>query len=173
MIKSTVSMIAAMAENRVIGAGDEIPWHVPEDFKYFKAQTLGKPIIMGRTTFESIHKMKGTEPLSGPCLPKRQNIIVTRNADYHPTDCVVGHSLENAIEQAQSHVNETNEIMVCGGGQIYKQALGLADKIYLTVIHQTPDGDVFFPELSKDDWMLASSDPQDGFTFYIYERARK
>ena len=170
MAKPTISMIAAMTKNRVIGNGDKIPWHISEDFKYFKKNTLGKPVIMGRATFESIHKMKGTDPLSGPCLPKRPNVVVTRNADYKPTGCDVAHSLDKAIETAKNHVNETNEIMICGGGQIYKEALQIVDRMYLTIIDQDYEGDVFFPEWQDDEWDLTSSDPCDGFVFNIYDR---
>lgn len=164
-----ISLIAAMAKNRVIGNGDKIPWHIPEDFKYFKAQTLGKPIIMGRATFESIHTLKGTEP-DAPALPKRKNIIVTRQNDYTADDCIVSTSLNEAIESAKNYTNEENEIMICGGGQIYMQSMDIIDRMYLTILDKNHDGDVFFPEFSNSEWTLASSVPQDGYAFNIYDR---
>ena len=163
-----ISMIAACAKNRVIGNGDKIPWHIPEDFKYFKEKTLHKPIIMGRATFESIHKMRGSDPHLSPALPKRKNIIVTHQNDYKVTDCLVTLSLEDAIAAAKRE--NTDEIMICGGGTIYKQALTLADRIYLTEINQTYEGDVYFPEIDEKEWKLISSDPHDKYSFIIYER---
>lgn len=167
MSTPTISMIAAMAKNRVIGNGDQIPWHIPEDFKYFKEKTLGKPAIMGRATFESIHAMKGTDPYTGPALPKRTNIIVTRQSHYTVNDCMTCHSLEEAIEAANKET--TDEIMIIGGGTIYEQGLEYADRIYLTEIDKDYDGDVFFPALDSQ-WTLTSSDPQDGYSFNIYEK---
>jgi dihydrofolate reductase len=163
----TISLIAACSKNRVIGDGDKIPWHIPEDFKYFKEKTLGKPIIMGRATFESIHAMKGSNPHSGPALPKRKNVIVTRNQEYQPENCITCHSLEAAIEKAL--VEPVDEIMIIGGGTIYEQALPFAKRVYLTEIDKNYEGDVFFPELG-DEWELTSSDPQGGYSFNIYER---
>lgn len=165
-----VSMIAAMDKNRVIGNGDKIPWHIPEDFKYFKAQTLGKPIVMGRATFESIHAMKGSDPHSGPALPKRQNIIITRQSDYATNECAVCPSVESAIDVAKSHVNDANEVMVIGGGTIYTQALPHADRLYITIVDGKHEGDVFFPEFDNEEWRETSCDAHDGYTFYIYDR---
>lgn len=163
-----VSIIAAMAKNRVIGSGDKIPWHIPEDFQYFKEKTLGKPIIMGRATFESIHKMKGTDPLSGSCLSNRYNIVVTRQSNYKPVDCGVCHSLRSAIDLAAGQ--NTDEIMICGGGQIYTEALSIADRLYITEINENYEGDVFFPEWDKNIWSLTSSNPRDGFIFNIFDK---
>lgn len=168
MPKPLISMIAAMSENRVIGNGDQIPWHIPEDFKYFKEKTLGKPVIFGRATFESIHKIRGTEP-NIPALPKRKNIIVTRQADYQAKDCPIASSLEDAIEQASAF---HEEIMICGGGQIYTEGLHHADRLYITIIDGEYEGDVFFPEWSDEEWRMVSSDPRDGFTFYVYDRVK-
>jgi len=165
-----ISLIAAMAKNHVIGHGDKIPWHIPADFQYFKAKTLGKPIIFGRATYESIHAMKGTDPSAGPALPKRKNIIVTRQHDYKAKDSVVCSTLDAAITAAQNHMDETNEIMICGGGQIYAQAMDRVDRMYLTIIDQDYDGDVFFPQWDKDKWTLTSSAPQDGYVFNTYDR---
>lgn len=165
-----ISMIAAMDKNRVIGNGDKIPWYIPEDFKYFKAQTLGKPIVMGRATFESIHAMKGSDPHSGPALPKRKNVIITRQDDYVADDCIVCGSVQEAIEVAKNHTNETDEVMVIGGGTIYDQALSLSNRLYVTIVDGDYDGDVFFPEFDKNEWCEVSKDQYDGYCFYIYER---
>ncbi len=164
-----ISMIAAMAKNRVIGNGDKIPWHISEDFKYFKAQTLDKPIVMGRATFESIHAMKGSDPHSGPALSKRQNIIITRQDDYVAEDCVVCPSVESAVDVAKSHAKE---VMVIGGGAVYTQALPFADRLYITIVDGDYEGDVFFPEFDKNEWSQTSCDDHDGYSFYIYDRMK-
>lgn len=163
-----ISMIAAMAQNNVIGNGDDIPWHIPEDFKYFKEKTLDKPVIMGRATFESIHKIRGSDPDSGPALPKRTNIIITRQENYKAKDCFVSTSIEDAIAQAKLELAE--EIMIIGGGTIYEQALPFADYIYLTEIDGDYKGDVFFPELSPSEWQKIKSEKKDGFSFNEYGR---
>lgn len=165
-----ISMIAAMDKNRVIGNGDEIPWHIPEDFKYFKAQTLGKPIVMGRATFESIHAMKGSDPHGGSALPKRQNIIITRQNDYIAADCIVCPSVDSGISAAKSYVDDANEVMIIGGGTIYEQALPFTDRLYITIVDGEYEGDVFFPQFDKEEWHETSCDPHDGYTFYIYDR---
>lgn len=170
MIKPRISLITAMSKNHVIGNGDKIPWHIPEDFKYFKSKTLRKPIIFGRATFESIHKMKGTDPSSGPALPKRKNIIITGQSDYTAEDCIVSDSLETAIASSKNHIDDTNETMICGGGQIYKQSMDIADRMYITIIDKEYEGDVFFPKWDDETWALTSSDQQDGYVFNIYDR---
>jgi dihydrofolate reductase len=165
-----ISMIAAMDKNRVIGDGDKIPWHIPEDFKYFKAQTLGKPIVMGRATFESIHAMRGRAP-DCPALPQRKNIIITRQNDYAADDCVVCDSVDSAIDAAKKHVDDTNEVMIIGGGTIYKQALPRADRLYITIVDGDYGGDVFFPKFDdRNEWHETSCDRHDGYSFYIYDR---
>lgn len=163
-------MIAAMDKNHLIGDGDKIPWHIPEDFKYFKRMTLGKPIIMGRSTFESIHSMKGTNPSSGVALPKRDNIIITRDVNYKTVDCTVWHSINSALEFIKNSTDE--EIMVIGGGTIYKQFLQHADRLYITEIDGDYTGDTYFPKWSNEEWTLSSSTPQNGFTFKIYDRIK-
>jgi len=165
-----ISLIVAMSKNHVIGNGDKIPWHIPEDFKYFKKQTVGKPIIMGRSTYESIHGMKGTDPHAGLALPDRENIVVTSQSGYNVHATRLCHSLEQAIEIAKNHKGQDNEIMIIGGGQIYKQSMDIVDRMYITIIDKEYDGDVFFPKWSGDEWALTSSNPQDGYTFNIYDR---
>ena len=144
-----------------------MPWHIPEDFKYFKAKTTGKPVIMGRSTYESIHGERGTAG-QGPALPNRKNIIITRQSDYVAKDCSVCSSVEEAIAEAK--LEEPDEIMIIGGGQIYTMGLDYAERIYLTEIELEYPGDVYFPDFDEDKWSLASSDPQDGYSFNIYER---
>ncbi len=130
---ATISMIAAMAKNRTIGVNGRLPWHLKKDLQYFKQQTLGKPMVMGRKTFQSF----GERP-----LPKRPHIVITRDLNYNPQGVTVCHSLKEGIEVAATM---GDEVMVIGGGQIYKEALPLCDKIYLTEIELDIEGDTFFP----------------------------
>lgn len=135
-----VSIVVAAAANGVIGNDNDLIWHLPADLKHFKNVTSGSSIVMGRKTYESI----------GRPLPKRENIIITRQADLTIDGCLVFNSLQEAIEKAKSE-----EVFIIGGGEIYKQALELADKIYLTKIHQDFEGDTVFPEIGKD-WKIIS-----------------
>lgn len=135
-----VSIVVATAANGVIGNDNDLIWHLPADLKHFKAVTSGSSIVMGRKTFESI----------GRPLPKRENIIITRQVDLTIEGCLVVNSLEEAIDQAESE-----EVFIIGGGEIYKQAIELADKIYLTKIHQDFEGDTVFPEIG-DNWEVIS-----------------
>jgi len=155
-----ISMIAAMSKNRVIGSDNKLPWHIPEDFKHFKKNTLKKPVIMGRKTYESI----------GRLLPNRANIIITRKLDYYINGAIVVNSIEKALEYCES----MDEAMIIGGGEIYKEALPLATKIYLTVIDDEFDGDTFFPELDNT-WEKTSTDQREGdpsFSFNVFERIK-
>jgi len=138
-----VSLIVAVSENGVIGKDNDLIWHLPKDMKFFKDTTLGHHVIMGRKNFESIpHKFRP--------LPNRTNIVITRQSDYKAEDSIVVNSVEEALKVAKS--NGENEAFIIGGGQIYKLSLesNLIDRIYLTRIHQSFDGDTFFPELSSD-----------------------
>ncbi|MEO6013009.1 MAG: dihydrofolate reductase [Devosia sp.] len=139
-----VSIIAAVAENGVIGSGNAIPWRIPGDFAHFKRMTLGKPLIMGRKTFESI----------GRPLPGRTNIVVSRQEGYQPQGVIVVSSLEMALERAQSiaAAERANEVMIGGGAEIYRQAMPLADRMYLSVIAAEPEGDAFFPQIDFEQW---------------------
>lgn len=139
-----LAIIVAQAENRVIGINNNLPWHLPEDLRYFKRVTMGKPIIMGRKTFESI----------GRPLPGRTNIVVSRDTAYQPENVKVVNSLEAAKELAESicMVNGCDEAMVIGGAQIYEQALPLADRLYLTQVHAEVKGDALFPAFHPGDW---------------------
>lgn len=136
-----ISIIVAFSENNVIGLNEQMPWHLPADLKHFKKLTLGKPIIMGRKTFASI----------GSVLPGRTNIIVTRDQHYHVDDpiAIVTHSLADALKAA----GDVDEVMIIGGANIYAQALPYANCVYLTRIHQTFQGDTFFPPIDWSDWV--------------------
>lgn len=138
-----VSLIVAVSQNGMIGKDNDLIWHLPKDMKFFKDTTLGHHVIMGRKNFESIpHKFRP--------LPNRTNIVITRQSDYKAEDSIVVNSVEESLKVAKS--NGENEAFIIGGGQIYKLALeaNLIDKIYLTRIHHSFDGDTFFPELSSD-----------------------
>lgn len=148
-----ISLIAAMSENRVIGDKNTIPWDLPADRKRFRSLTLGHPVIMGRKTFESIGL-----PLDG-----RKNIIVTRQKDYQARGCLVAHDLPAAIKLA----GNAEEIFICGGGDIYHQALPLANRIYLTVIHQVYEGDTYFPTITEE-FVEVESNTVDNLPSYTF-----
>lgn len=134
-----ISLIAAMAHNRVIGKDNDMPWHMPADLKHFKAVTLGKPVIMGRRTFESI----------GRPLPGRRNVVITSNAHWHAEGVDVVHSPEDALQL----VVDEPEVMIIGGGKIYQHYLSLATSLYLTFIDLDVEGDTQFPDwLSVGHW---------------------
>lgn len=137
--KPSVSLVVAVAENGVIGQDNRLPWRLPADLQHFKALTIGKPIVMGRLTWESLPGL----------LPQRRHIVVTRNPDYQAEGAVVVHSLQAALTEA----GDVDEIMIVGGGQLYAEALPLAERVYLTRIHQSFDGDAFFPELDES-WLV-------------------
>ena len=139
--KKTTTIIAAMARNRAIGLDGEMPWHLPGELKHFKQTTMGKPIVMGRKTWESI----------GRALPGRQNIVVTRNQDYRAEGCLVARSLQSAIELA-----EGEEVMIIGGGQLYVLALPAAWRMVLTLVDCEPRADTWFPQWEKDEWQEIS-----------------
>lgn len=136
-----VTIIAAMARNRAIGLDGEMPWHLPAELKHFKESTMGKPIVMGRKTWESI----------GRVLPGRQNIVVTRNPSFQAPGCTLAGSLELAMDLAQGE-----EVMIIGGGQLYQLAMAAADRMILTRVDCEPDADTWFPEWQPQDWRQAS-----------------
>ena len=160
MTKPIISLVVAAADNNVIGRDNAMPWHIPEDFKHFKSVTMGKPCIMGRKTFESILAQLGKP------LPGRVNIIVSRK-NYQHEGALTCKDLNEAIEQATK--TGTDEICIVGGAQIYAQAIeqGLANKIYLTRVHQSPEGDAFFPALGPE-WIEQSRDDRNSFSFQTY-----
>jgi len=139
-----LSIIVAQSTNRVIGRQNKLPWYLPEDLKYFKRITQGKPIIMGRKTYESI----------GRPLPGRLNIVITRSTTYQPPGVKVVNSLEAAIELAehQALIDGVDEALVIGGAEIYQQAMSLAERLYLTQVHAEIEGDAYFPEINAQKW---------------------
>ncbi len=134
----TLSIIVAIAKNRAIGKENQLLWHISEDLKRFKRITMGCPVIMGRKTFESL----------GRPLPGRKNIIITRNTSLCYEDCECYGSIEEAIASC----NDDKEVFIIGGGEIYKQTISIADKLYLTVVHHNYDADTFFPEIDPMQW---------------------
>ncbi|GGC01318.1 dihydrofolate reductase [Dyadobacter sediminis] len=136
----TISIIVAVSENGVIGKNNQLLWRLPDDLKRFKNLTLNHPIIMGRKTFESI----------GKPLPGRTSIVVTRNSDFFHEGIIVTHSLEEALQKAQE--TDTNEAFIIGGGELYRQAQSLSDKLYITEVKTMIDGDTRFEILQPADW---------------------
>lgn len=160
-----ISFVVAMDRNRLIGSGNTLPWHLPADLKHFKNVTLGKPIIMGRRTHESI----------GRPLPGRQNIVVTRNPEYQAEGCDVVNSFEAALTAAQ----DAEEVMVIGGSHLFAYALDQTDRIYLTVIEHDFEGDVWLPEWDDNAWREVSREHHDPdeknpcpYRFVVLERVR-
>jgi dihydrofolate reductase len=163
------SMIVAMAQNRVIGRNNKLPWYLPNDLKYFKQVTMGLPIVMGRKTYESI----------GKPLPGRTNIVVTRNESWSMDGVKVVHSLEQAFELAASiaEIDGRDEVMIIGGDQLYQSALPLVDRIYLTEVHAEVEGDAYFPDFDRDHWNVvgcedfAAEDPNPyDYSFVVLDR---
>ena len=142
-------LIAALAENRVIGRDNQLPWHLPADLKHFKALTLGKPIIMGRKTWDSL----------GRPLPGRLNLVVSRQPGLQLQGAEVFPSLEAALERAEAwaRAEDAEELMLIGGAQLYAQGLAQAARLYLTRVGLNPQGDAHFPEVAETDWHLSSA----------------
>lgn len=166
---SPVALIAAVAENQVIGAGNAIPWRLPSDFAFFRRMTIGKPLIMGRKTFESI----------GRPLPDRVNIVVSAQKGYQPDGVLVIDSLVDALEHAQAiaAADGAGEVMVAGGETIYRAALPIADRLYISHVALAPAGDASFPDIDPRTWRVVGTpevppDPRDtaSFRVAIYER---
>jgi dihydrofolate reductase len=155
-----ISIIAAMADNRVIGRGGAIPWNIPADRRRFRELTMGHPVIMGRKTFASI----------GRPLPGRSNIVLSREPAFRAEGCIIAKSLEDALLAC----GDADEVFVCGGEELYRQALAMADRIFLTVVHQGCDGDVFFPPIPGDYVETERSECEGGApcTFISYSRRK-
>lgn len=156
-------MIAAMAENSAIGKDNELLWHLPDDFKHFKATTMGKPILMGRKTYDSI----------GKPLPGRENIVVTRDNGFAADGVTIVHSIEAALKAGEQY----DEVMVIGGASFYQQLLPQAQRLYLTVVHASFEADAFFPEINLSEWRLIEQSEHAAddrhayaFSFITYER---
>jgi len=136
-----LSLIVAMDENRLIGSDNRLPWHLPADLALFKRTTMGKPIVMGRKTFESI----------GKPLPGRRNIVITRNPNYSAAGCEVVSDIDTALEICAGD----EEIMLIGGASLYQQTIDRASRMYITLIHHAFSGDTWFPEFDPGDWQVA------------------
>lgn len=153
-----ISLIAAMAENRVIGRANKMPWSLPSDRKRFHAITRGYPIIMGRKTFESIGK-----PLS-----QRTNIVLTRQKDYRAPGAIIVHDLESAFAACGG----TDEVFICGGEEVFRETMSVAERIYLTIIHRKVEGDAYFPAIPAGFVIVHRQEVQDAmpYSLVIYER---
>lgn len=164
-----LSLICAMDENMVIGKNNSLPWHLPEDLKYFKRTTMGKCIIMGRKTYESI----------GRPLPGRTNIIVTRSRDYEVENARVVDCLTDAIELAEtvSYIDGAEEAFIIGGAELYRHALPFVDRMHLTMVHAEVEGDTYFPDFDVAEWQEVSKehfDPDEAnpyaYSICVFER---
>jgi dihydrofolate reductase len=167
---SRLALIVAVADNGVIGRDNGLPWHLPEDLRYFKRITMGKPIVMGRKTFESI----------GRALPGRTNIVISRNEQFAPDGVLLAASLDEALLLARQLADEqgVGEAVIIGGAQIYALALPRADRLYVTRVHATPEGDTLLPPVDWAQWVetscernTASDDNHFDFSFVVYDRA--
>lgn len=163
MSDTKITLIVAASENNVIGKNNKMLWRLPNDFKYFKKNTLGHSVVMGRKTFESI----------GKPLVDRRNIILTRNFNYLPEETDVA----NSVNEVLNYCRDEREIFVIGGSEIYKQTLPLASKILLTRVHTQIDGDAYFPELLDHEWKKVSAEKHEqddqhpyAYTFEVYQR---
>jgi dihydrofolate reductase len=161
----TVTLIAAIAKNRVIGKDGDLPWRLPADFRHFKRTTVGHPLIMGRRTFESL----------GKPLPDRTNIVVTRNRDYRPEGAVVVASFDEAMRVARS---ENEDIFIGGGEEVFRHFLSTADRMILTWIDEEFEGDTFFPPFDEREWRVVRREEHEPdeknphrYEFVWYERA--
>ena len=160
-----ISLIWAMTDDRVIGINNSLPWRLPADMKWFRQHTLGKPVIMGRSTFESLAKKP---------LPDRQNIVITKQADYQADNVTVVSSIDNAIAAA----GNVDEIMIIGGASLYTQTLDKADTLYVTLVHAQIEGDAWFPEIDFSLWQEKERHDYDSdeknpypYSFIIMQRA--
>ncbi len=160
-----IALIAAMAENHVIGRNNQLPWRIPADLKHFKVLTMGKPIIMGRKTYESI----------GRPLPGRDNIVLTGDVTYRAEGCEVVHSIAQALQVAGA----VEEAMIVGGSDLYRQTIGDADRLYLTLVKAEVEGDAWFPKIDSRQWReikreahRADDSNQYDYAFVVLERAR-
>lgn len=155
-----IALIAAVAENGVIGVKNKLPWNLPEDLKRFKELTSEKVVIMGRKTYESIVSMIGKP------LPNRKNVVITRQTDYKAAESVdVFNDIDLAIE-----ANKDRDIFILGGSEIYKQSINKVDTMYITHIHKSYEGDAHFPKVNMSGWKIEEEDIRDGFSFVIYKK---
>lgn len=160
-----ITLIVAAAENNAIGKGNQMLWHLPNDFKYFKQHTLKHSVVMGRKTYESI----------GKPLPERRNIVITRNQEWMAEEVDVANSLDEVL----TYCRDEREIFIIGGAEIYKQALPLASKVLLTRVHKSMNADAYFPDLDSSIWKLVSSEKHQAderhaydYTFEVYKQTQ-
>jgi dihydrofolate reductase len=162
-----ISHLVAAAENNVIGKDNQIPWHLPNDLKFFKNKTWGMPVVMGRNTYESLDKP----------LPGRINVVITANHDWKRESVLVAHTIDDAIKKACD--TDCKQVFIIGGGEIFKQSMEMAHKIYLTRVHAKIIGDTFYPFFDVSKWVLISEDPHPAddkhafaYTFQTWERVQ-
>ncbi len=154
------SLIAAVANNGCIGKGNRIPWNIPEDFQYFKKTTLGKTCLMGQATFESILDYLGKP------LPGRKTVVLSRDSSFKaPADVRIYNDLDKAWKALKDE-----DVFICGGASIYKQTINRVDNLYITEVHMTPEGDVFFPEINKNIWREVWRESHGNFDFVKYTK---
>ncbi len=153
-----ICLIAAMSQNRVIGLNNSMPWHIPEELQHFKTLTMGKPMIMGRKTFDAIGRR---------LLPGRKTIVLTRDQDLHGEGFSVAHSVAEALHAA----GDVPEVMIVGGAGIYQEFLPIAQRLYLSIIRQDYVGDAFFPEFDLNKWHLVEQQEYPKFTVNIFEQS--
>jgi dihydrofolate reductase len=163
LLGKTITLVAAMAANRAIGLDGQMPWHLPRELKHFRETTMGKPIVMGRKTWESI----------GRALPGRQNLVVTRNPRLEAPGCDVAGSLREAVKMAAG-----DEVMIIGGGQLYAEALPMADRMVLTRVDCEPEADTWFPEWNEAQWIECASrdelpDEKNPYACRVFELKRR
>ena len=152
-----ITLLAALGRNRVIGRGGDMPWHLPEDLRHFKHTTLGPAMVMGRKTFESI----------GRVLPGRRTIVITRQQGWSHPGVETAHSLAEALSLA----GPGDEVFIVGGGEVYAEAMPFAQRMVLTEVADSPEGDTYFPKWSASEWREVSRQPHEGFEIATYERA--
>lgn len=153
---TVVTLLAAVGSNGVIGTDNAMPWHLPEDFAFFKRTTMGHAMLMGRKTFDSI----------GRALPGRRTIVITRQLGWSHPDVETSHSLAEALALA----GPSAEVFVCGGGEVYAEAMPLAGRLLITEVDQAPEGDVRFPDIDPAVWQPTSRERRQGFSWVSYER---
>ena len=160
-----ISHLVAATENNVIGKKNQIPWKLPNDLIFFKNKSWGMPVIMGRNTYESLEKP----------LPGRINIIVTSKQDWQPEGATIAHSIAEGVTKACE--SDCNEIFIIGGGEIFKQSMDIVNRIYLTRVHTTIEGDTFYPSINLNEWKLITEDPHQAddkhayaYTFQLWEK---
>ena len=153
----TITVLAAVGANNVIGRNGDMPWHLPQDLAHFKATTMGHTMVMGRKTYDSI----------GRALPGRRTIVITSQQGWHAASVEVAHSLAEALTLAGP-----TEVFVIGGGEVYRQAMPFADQMMLTEVEQSPEGDVRFPTIEPAHWRETAREGHEGFAFVTYERKR-